>query len=116
MGNWTALAVLTGVLPLLCSRALVQGGSNRAGADTSASVSFQDGNCAALRCLSCLGTLTSLAAQGTSALCRLPVWHRPSPAAILLLRGWTIPWHLDKGENTDREEITAEETFPLPSE
>lgn len=27
MGNWTALAVLTGVLPLLCSRALAQGGS-----------------------------------------------------------------------------------------
>lgn len=45
-----------------------------------------------------LGTLTALAARGTSASCRLPAWRRPSPAATPLLRGWTSPWHLDKRE------------------
>ena len=110
-GRWDARAVLAGVLPLLRS-----GGSGRAGADTPASVSsFQGESCAALRCLPCLGTLTALAAQGTSASCRLPVWHRPSPSAPPPLRGWINPWHLGEGDNTGRGEVTAEETSSLPA-
>lgn len=100
--------------PCFAPGAPAQGGSGRGSTDSPASVSsFQGGNCGALYCL---GTLTALAALGISASCRLPEWHRPSPAAIPLLRGWTNPWHLDEGEITGREEITAEETFPLPAE
>lgn len=74
-----------------------EGGSGRASTDTPTSTSsFQGGCCAVPSCLPCLETLTALAARGTSASCRLPAWHRPSPAAIPLLRGWTNPWHLGR--------------------
>lgn len=115
--SWAAQVSFGWRPALALLRAPAQGGSGRASIDTPASVcSFQGGNCAALSHLPRLGTLTAPAAQGTSALCRLPVWHRPSPSVIPLLRGWTNPWHLDKGENTGREEITAEETFLSPAE
>lgn len=101
---------MAGVLPQVAQ-------AERAQAPAAVSSSQFPGNCAALRCLPRAGTLTAPAARGTSALCRLPVWHRPSPAGIPLLRGWTNPWHLDEGENTTgREEIAAEGTFPLPAE
>lgn len=81
-------------------------GSGRA--STAPVSSLQGGNGAALP-----GALTALAALGTSASCRLPAWHRPSPSRIPLPRGWTNPWHLVKGENTGGERISAEGGFSM---
>lgn len=73
--------------------------------------SLQGGHHAAV-----LGALTVLAARGTSAWCRLPAWHRPSPAEIPLLRGWTNPWHLVKAGNTGGERVSAEGVFALSAQ